>query len=140
VKRFSLRTLFAVSSVIVLFLGFSQWRRGHIRSECEALQDLGVNLADANGRYQLSADNWFWPNAPDRAVIVFEVLQANKLRKRGVTYSVQEAQTHCYALDRRIRALGVKTIQIAVVRSLFLNDLDSLNSAVELSRYLDDRY
>jgi hypothetical protein len=43
-KRFSLKFLFAVSTVLIVFLGYSQWRRHKILSLCRVLAKREVTL------------------------------------------------------------------------------------------------
>jgi hypothetical protein len=46
--RFSLRALLKVATALILFLGYSQWRRNWIHEECQALMTLGVDIVLPN--------------------------------------------------------------------------------------------
>jgi hypothetical protein len=45
-KRFSLKFLFAASTVLIVFLGYSQWRRQSIRQEVDEINRRGVLTAE----------------------------------------------------------------------------------------------
>jgi hypothetical protein len=63
-KRFSLKFLFAVTTVLIVFLGYSQWRRQWMIKQCEFLREEGVYV-------DLPNDTWdfVWQRRPSNLFI-----------------------------------------------------------------------
>jgi hypothetical protein len=57
--RFSLASLLIVSTAIVLFCGYSQWRRQRMTTACDVLRDAGYYVELPN-----DARDWLWQRKP----------------------------------------------------------------------------
>jgi hypothetical protein len=64
VKRFSLRFLFAATTVLIVFLGYGQWRRQRIIDMCRFLRERGVTIS-------VPSDwrDYVWQRTPGKAIV-----------------------------------------------------------------------
>jgi hypothetical protein len=84
-KRFSLKFLFAVITLLIVFLGYSQWRRQRLLSEAQALKEQGMIV-------QLP-DQWIdrlWQRVPAKANLLPYQKQETILRERAKAMGVKE--------------------------------------------------
>jgi hypothetical protein len=65
VKRYNLRFMFAAITVLIVFLGFSQWRRYRILRQVKELKQLGARVSDRDNYL-----NVLWPDDPSIEVWV----------------------------------------------------------------------
>jgi hypothetical protein len=97
-KRFSLKTLFAVSTAIVLFLGYSQWRRQNILRESEQFREIGVTVHVPSESF-----DYVWQRRATSAEV------HHKFRKTA--HNGKMIDMHGNAeLHRKLRAYGVKKV------------------------------
>jgi len=108
--RFSLASLLIVSTAIVLFLGYAQWRSQRIISQCLELRDEGVDI-DA-------PPETFWPSVPIVATVKFSYVRPGRYESGGKTFSPEQAKRHFRSLDARMRKLGIQQVGILLKRPL----------------------
>jgi hypothetical protein len=100
-RRFSLKILFAVSTLAIVFLGYSQWRRRLILRQTDEIRMLGGLVDLPNGYFDC-----LWQRIPESAVIRVSLTQdreeaardgwreaeiADKMRTMGIKYPVPVA-------------------------------------------------
>ena len=91
--RFNLRTVFVLATVVIAFLGFSQWRRQNISRECRELEAEGVVLSLPS---ELS--DYCWQRVPSSATV-------------STYYRVRKPYSRNDAVIRRLQDLGVTEIK-----------------------------
>jgi len=96
--RFSMASLLVVTTTIVLFLGYAQWRRQWILNECEYVKNQGIEIAAPN--------NWtdvIWQRMPETAILnirsekkFVSQSEAHRLARLGVQNIVVPGPKHPY--------------------------------------------
>jgi hypothetical protein len=96
-KRFSLKFLFAVITLLIVFLGYSQWRRRDIRAKCAFLNGQGLRV-DVPSEWQ----DRVWQRTP--AVAEFK---ATPLEISGVPLTLYDSKNH-----NVLNALGISKVRV----------------------------
>jgi len=63
--RFSLKALLILVTAIVLFCGYSQWRRQDILKECEYFKSQDIEIIVPNGW-----SDYIWQRRPSKALLI----------------------------------------------------------------------
>jgi hypothetical protein len=91
-KRFSLRVLFTASTLLILFLGYSQWRRQDILRQVKEVEQLGGQVTLSN---ELS--DYIWQRRPEGRVFTksfnikeYSEIEQQTRRNVGVKYRMKQ--------------------------------------------------
>jgi hypothetical protein len=133
--RFRLSSLLIVSTAVVLFLGYAQWRRQFLQREAEALLTRDVLVMTNNDFYKPVG---FWPPPPEKAFFTVYADGANRIGQGRQTYTVEEAKSRFGELERRSKRLGVREFSICMLHCPECGGADTLYSVDEFDRYADD--
>lgn len=135
--RFNLRTVFVLATAVVLFLGYSQYRRRTILREAESLKQSGAEFhIDSEWR------DLVWQRAPDSANIPVQKMgdrfrissnwQQNAPLKNG--QNAQRIASRVRALKSDLERIGVDDVHIIFVD--FSTHTSRGMSEKELAEYL----
>ena len=118
--RFSLRTVFVLVTVVILLIGFSQWRRRYIRREMSELGKNGVDICyrpppmftAATGVLPDDLRDKIWQRAPTTGDIKVLELSPDKFRIGSTVYDRPKLYVRLLALEKQLRGIGVTEVQV----------------------------
>jgi hypothetical protein len=99
-KRFGLKAMLLVVTVLGLFLGYNQSRRRDILRECKPLRDLGARILVPSDFV-----DYFWQRRPKSAEIHFTAQKWGASSIMVTTHGIEE-------MHRRLREMGIDVDEI----------------------------
>lgn len=122
-RKFSVRALFVIMTLIVAALGYGQWRRQRILEEVGGLEEAGVNVA-------LKRDWWTlaWLPAPQSAQLDADEIAGGRIQVGDANYGMDDVDRRLQDIRAQLRQLGVGRLivhfeKISGARHTFLLDL-----------------
>jgi len=104
--RFSLASLLIVSTAVVLFLGYREWKRQTIHHEVDALRAEGVLITGWRPRS-------VWPSVPTSArLVVHQLRDGNTFQLGSRVCDWDETVASCERLDGRLKDFGVGAVDV----------------------------
>jgi hypothetical protein len=113
--RFSLRALLVAATVLILFLGYAQWRRLSITREYNALKQEGLHFSKFT-------DEW-WTAPPRMAVVIVEEDAPYKLLHNGKVYTLLEMRRRFENWKSRALRIGVGQVNLGFVQKRGMESL-----------------
>jgi hypothetical protein len=84
-KRFSLKFLFVITTVLIVFLGYSQSRRRDILWECQLMSNYGVQFVLPNSSFDM-----VWQRKPSQFVLLVGLnASVNQRREEKMNQSLK---------------------------------------------------
>jgi hypothetical protein len=96
--RFSLASLLIVSTAIVLFFGYSQWRRQNILRQAAQFERRGARIA-----LPASYGDYLWQRHPRSATIYYTKIRSIALDSQGLIRQLYERKL----LEEELKKFGV---------------------------------
>ena len=122
-KKYSIRAIFVIMTLLVVALGYGQWRRQRILEEVGSLEEAGVNVVLKRGWWTLA-----WLPSPQSAQLDADEVTTGSLQIGEATYSLDDADERLKELREQLRHLGVGRLivhfkKISGAQHTFLFDL-----------------
>jgi hypothetical protein len=136
-KKFSIRAIFVVMTLLVVALAYGQWRRQNILKEVGHLEEAGVNVMLKRGWWTTA-----WLPSPQAAQLDADEVAGGDLRIGEATYEIGDADERLQELREQLRHLRVGRLvvhfkKISGAQHTFLFDL-SLGEAANVQYRLSD--
>lgn len=111
-RKFSLRAIFVLMTVVIVMLAFGQWRRQRILKEVRSLEAAGVNVMLKQG--------WWtsvWLPSPTSAQLNAEEVATDRIQMGKTTCSMSDIDLRLKKYRRNLDRLGVTYFLVELKRA-----------------------